>query len=274
MATQVPQTEAPSTPDQIAAARERTVEIPKSVAAPKTEAFAGTATATPADKTLKESATNENSHLKVGQFFALRDRLPIQVFNEETKLKKFLQVGPILLSIASIVLTFFVWRNTDKLTTQQLELQKQQTELQNDRVQAELADLRFKFLNDLTAIDEHKKTPAEISLAAHGLNAFPVIHSALGVEQGDIRRSAVNVVHRLFQAEKEDGRKELLKKLEEEFAFPNKTLHTGVVESFVNIEPLLSPEQRAQILAFLEQTVVPQNVCSDQEGRETVRIKP
>jgi hypothetical protein len=42
------------------------------------------------------------------------------------------------------------------------------------------------------------------------------------------------------------------------------------VESFVKIEPLLKPEQRANIIAFLQAKVVPQTVCSDQEGRETV----
>jgi len=318
MATQVPQPEAPSTPDQTAAAGQKTVETVKASAAPETDekekAVAEPKSdggppqvsgdgkpATPPEDTSKLVATKtrtvvdtddtsvttparRNSHAKVDRFFALRDRLPIQILNEETWIQKFGHWGPVVMGAASVLLTLFVWQGTKTLTNKQIELdaqqvalqkqqvalQSQQTKLQNDQIEAELADLRFKFLNDLTATDENKKTPAEISLAAHGLKAFPVVHSALGVEQGDIRRSAVNVVYRLFQAEAEAGRKELLKKLEGEFTFPNQILHTGVVQSFVKIEPLLNPEQRKNIITFLQEKVVPQTVCSDQEGRETV----
>ena len=38
----------------------------------------------------------------------------------------------------------------------------------------------------------------------------------------------------------------------------------------MKIEPLLNPEQRKNIIAFLQEKVVPQTVCSDHEGRETV----
>lgn len=294
MATRVPQPEAPSKPDQTAATGQKTVEMPKPPAVLKTEALAkpqdkpkSTATRKTivgTDDTSVTTPPHTNSRAKVERFFALRDRLPIQIFNEETWIQKFGHLGPLILGVASIVLTAFVWQGTKTLTNKQIELdaqqvalqkrqvelQSQQTKLQNDQIEAELADLRFKFLNDLIATDENKKTPAEISLAAHGLKAFPVVHSALGVEQGDIRQSAVNVVYRLFQAEAEAGRKELLEKLEGEFAFPNQILHTGVVQSFVKIEPLLNPEQRKNIIAFLQEKVVPQTVCSDQEGRETV----
>lgn len=208
-------------------------------------------------------STGENSHASVDQFFSLPERLPIQVFNEENNLQKFGHWGPVVMGAASIVLTFFVWRNTENLTSRQIDLQAQQ-------VQAELSDLRFKFLNDLTAQDEKAKTAAEISLAAHGLKAFPVIHYALGVELKEIRDNAVNVVHRMFQAETNAGREELLKKLMEEFAFPNKTLHRGVVQSLLKIEPLLSPSQRGRVMSFLQQSVVPQTVCLEREGRETV----
>lgn len=283
MATQVPQPEAPTTPNQSAAGK-KTVEPPKTIAAPPTDAKDKVVSEPKPAGTSVETDGRENSHAKVDRFFALHDRLPIQIFNEETKLQKFGHWGPILIGVASVFVSAVVWQGTKVLTNRQIELdaqqvalqkrqvdlQSQQTKLQNDQIEAELADLRFKFLHDLTATDEHKKTPAEISLAAHGLKAFPVVHSALSVEQGDIRRSAVNVVYRLFQTEAEAGQKELLQKLKDEFAFSNKTLHMGVVESFVKIEPLLSPEQRAQVIAFLGEKVVPQNVCSDQEGRDTV----
>ena len=283
-ATPVPQPEAPSTPDQTAAAGHKTVETPKPIA----EALAKPENQPKPGVTDEVSVPHENSHINIDWVFPPRDRFPIQIFSEETWLQKFGHWGPIVtgvvMGVASIILTAFVWQSTKELTDKQIELdaqqvtlqkrqvelQGQQTKLQNDQIEAELADLRFKFLNDLTATDENKKTPAEISLAAHGLKAFPVLHSALGVEQGNIRRSAVNVVYRLFQAEDDGGRNLLLQKLMEEFRFPNKTLHTGVVQSFVKIEPLLSPEQRAIIITFLQQKVVPQTACGDQEGREVV----
>lgn len=212
------------------------------------------------------------------------DRIPIQLYSEQSFLQKLSNVGPTATALVSVILTFFVWHYSRQLAERQIELQEKQTEIQSRQLDiqklqtqreaeqgaAELANLRFKFLSDLTATDENKKTPAEIGLAAHGLNALPVVHYALGVEQADIRKSAANVVYRLFQAEDEAGRETLLNKLMGEFHSPNKTLHTGLVQSFVKLEPLLSPEQRHQLVNFLQQTVVPKNACSDQDGRELV----
>jgi len=228
--------------------------------------------------------SGKHSREKINRFFALSDRIPIQLFSEESFLQKLNNVGTTMAAIASVILTFFVWHYSRQLAERQIELQAKQTEIQSrqldiqkqqtqreaEQAEAELADLRFKFLSDLTATDENKKTPAEIGLAAHGLNALPVVHYALGVEQADIRKSAVNVVYRLFQAEDETGREKLLNKLMGEFHSPNKTLHTGIVQSFVKLEPLLTPQQRHELVGFLEQTVVPQNACSDQDGGELV----
>lgn len=222
-------------------------------------------------------ASGQVGNSEAKRFFALSDRFPIQVFNDESGLQKLSHWGPTVTAIASFVLALFVWTGTRQLTNRQIELQSKQLDIQNqqaqreaERSEAEIADLRFKFLSDLTATDENRKTPAEIGLAAHGLKAFEVVHYALGVEQGDIRKSAVNVVYRLFQAQTEKGREELLDKLMAEFQFPNKTLHTGIVQSFVKVEPLLSPEQRRKLIGFVQQTAVPQNACSDQDGRELV----
>jgi hypothetical protein len=212
------------------------------------------------------------------------DRIPIQLYSEQSFLQKLSNVGPTATAVVSLILTFFVWHYSRQLAERQIELQAKQTEIQlrqldiqkqqtqreAEQAAAERADLRFKFLSDLTATDENKKTPAEIGLAAHGLDALPVVHYALGVEQADIRRSAANVVYRLFQAEDEAGRETLLNKLRGEFHSPNQTLHTGLVQSFVKLEPLLSPEQRHQLGNFLQQTVIPKNACSDQDGRELV----
>lgn len=298
MAKQLPQAEVPSTP-------KNSVTLEQQSAAGKVEMTPQVTGSTVADQKLQEDESRaagenialqtvvadpetslaklspRNSHPKVDQFFSLTDRFPIQIFNEETKLQKFAHwgsvLGPIVMGAASLFLALYVWHNTEKLTdrqinlqAQQVELQSRQNQLQNDQAQAELADLRFKFLNDLTATDENKKTPAEISLAAHGLKAFPVVHYALGVEQGEIRKSAVNVVYRLFQAETNEGREELLNRLMGEFAFPNQILHTGVVQSFVKVEPLLTITQRERVIGFLQQRVIPQSACSEQEGKETV----
>lgn len=229
------------------------------------------------EQSAASESSGENFTNTVRQLVSELERIPVQIYNEETPLQKLSHWGPVLTGAVSIVLAFVVWVNTQELTSLQLELQKQQVELQNhqtrlqsEQVEAELADLRFKFLADLTATDENKKTPAEIGLASHGLKAFPVVHYALGVEQGDIRRSAVNVVYRMFQAESNDGRETLLTRLMGEFTSPNKTLHTGVVQSFVKIEPLLKPEQRKNVLGFLNQNVNPVTACLEQDGRETV----
>lgn len=224
-----------------------------------------------------QTIKHDNGRVDAQQFFALGDRFPLQVFSEETNLQKLAHWGPLVMGVASIVLTIFVWRNTEKLSSQQVALQAKQVELQdrqnqvqNHQAEAQLADLRFKYLNDLTATDENKRTPAEIGLAAHGLEAFPVVHYALGVEPGDIRNSAVNVVYRLFQAEKDEGREQLLSHLRDEFAFPNRNLHTGVVQSLVKLELLLNPEQRKTAIGFLQEKLAPQSVCTTQEGREAV----
>jgi hypothetical protein len=127
----------------------------------------------------------------------------------------------------------------------------------------------FKFLSDLSVTDEIKKTSAEIGLAGHGIEkAFPVVHLALGVEPVHIRKSAANVVYRLFQAEANEGREKLLGRLKDEFKFPNKTLHIGIVQSFVKIEPLLTAAQRAEVITFLQSKVMPVEACSYPEGRE------
>ena len=229
----------------------------------------------------RESLATKNSNGPIDQFFPLPKRVPIQIFNKETSLQKLGYLGPTLLGLVSVVLTMVVFAKTQELTKEltgrQIDLQKEQNELQNsqmrlqrEQVEAELADLRFKFLNDLMATDESKTTPAEIGLAAHGMKAFPVVHFALGVEQGRSRRSAVNVVNRMFQSEKNDGREQLLASLMSEFSFPNPTLHIGVVQSFVKIEPLLSPAQRADVINFLQCSVVPPKACSTQKGRDIV----
>ena len=224
-----------------------------------------------------DSSADKRSNLEREKFFAPAKRIPIQVFSQESRLQKFGHWGPMATAVASLFLTLFVWHNTERLTNRQIDLQAKQLEIQNqqmqregEQVEAQLADMRFKFLSDLTATDENKKTPAEIGLAAHGLKAFPVVHYALGVEQTEIRKSAANVVYRLFQAEAEAGREELLKTMMREFGSPNKTLHTGIVESFVKLEPLLNPQQRRNVVGFLQQSVVPRNACSDQDGRELV----
>ena len=208
-----------------------------------------------------------NSNGKAAQFFTLPERLPIQMFSEETWLQKLGHWGPIVTGVASLVLTGFVWVKTNQLTREQIALQAKQFELQNQQADA---DLRFKFLADVTGTDGAKKASAEIALAQQGMKAFPVVHHALGVEQEDVRISAVNVVYKLFQAETNAGRDGLLQRLMEEFRSPNKALHTGIVQSFVKIESVLNPEQRRKVIEFLQQNVAPQNTCSDQDGREVV----
>jgi hypothetical protein len=202
-----------------------------------------------------------NSQGPAESFFSLRERVPLQLFNEETRLQKLSHWGPTLTSIASIILTVFVWLSAQKLTQQQVDLQTEQ-------VQAELADMRTKFFSDLTSKDETARTLAELGLAGHGLKAFPVIHMTLGVEQGDIRESGVNVVYRLFQAQGTlDERSNVLSRLMNEVNSTNKTLHTGVVQSFVKLAPLLHPDERETVVQFLQVRANPRDRCSDDEGR-------
>jgi hypothetical protein len=175
-------------------------------------------------------------------------------------------------SVASIVLTLFVWLSAKQLNKEQIALQEKQTQLQSEQVKAELADMRFKFLNDLTATDEDKKIPAEIGLAAHGRDAMPVVHFALGVEQQNIRKSAVSVFHRMFQAAATfEERNQLLADLMAQMESPNKTLHMGIVQALVKIGPLLSTDERQRVIAFLQENVRPGSVCSDTEGRSRVK---
>jgi hypothetical protein len=234
-------------------------------------------TSDPAEPRSEESATRSGSRKLISKdiaphLFASGERLPIDVSEKESFGKKLSHWGPTITSIASIVLTMFVWVNARKLSEQQITLQKKQTELQDEQVKAEVADMRTKFFNDLTSTDENKKTLAEIGLAGYGVKAMPVVHLALGVEQGEIRRSAVNVVYRLFQAEMTmDGRKQLMDQLIREFDSPNKTLHTGVVQSLVKIEALMNSNERQQASIFLREKLPPQSTCSEQEGREMVQ---
>lgn len=202
---------------------------------------------------------------------ALRERIAIDVHDEESFVKKWSYLGPTLTSIASIVLTMVVWVSAWKLNEQQIELQRRQTQLQEEQIKTELADIRSKFFNDLTSADENKKTLAEIGLAGHGLKAMPVVHLALGVEQEDIRQSAVDVFYTLFLAEMTlPGRQQLLGQLENEFQSPNKFLHVGVVKSLVKVEPVMNSVERQQVIKFFWERIPPQNKCSEPEGREVV----
>lgn len=213
------------------------------------------------------TSPSEELNGNADQFFTLSKRIPIQVFNEETRLQKLAHWGPVVTGVASLVLTAFVWVNTERLTKRQVDIQAKQLELQNQQVEA---DMRFKFIADITGTDGAKKTSAEITLAQNGMEAFPVVHYALGVEQEDVRKSALNVVYRLFQSETNANRDELLRKLMEEFRSPNKTLHTGIVQSFVKIESLMNEEQRRNVIGFLQQNIAPENACLVQDGREVV----
>lgn len=210
--------------------------------------------AQPAEENLGRTATVAH--------FPMANRFPVQVYANETFSQKIGHWGP---TIMTIVVTLFVWYHGDKLG-------KQQVELQNQLVQAELNDMRSKFFNDLTVADENKRTLAEIGLAGHGTKALQVVHLALGVEQGDIRKSAVNVVYRLFQAAMNTSeRDEILNHLTKEFNSPNKNLRMGVVQCMVKIEPLMNPSERQRFTNFLLTNVNPMNICTDREGRETVQ---
>jgi hypothetical protein len=196
-------------------------------------------------------------------------RLHVQHRAEETWEQRLSHWGPTvtstLTSIISIALAFVVWQSGKQLGERQVKLQEEQ-------VQAELADMRTKFFDDLMASDENKRTYAEIGLAGHGQKAMPVVHLALGVEVEAIRESGANVVHRLFQSEvTPEGRWQIIRKLtEEEFNSPNKNLRLGIVQSLVRIEPLLEPDERQKVTGFLEQRVIPEDACYP-EGREMVR---
>lgn len=230
------------------------------------------------EDTTEEPSTNADSSDTTAESIPLPERIPVHVYTEETFGQKLSHWGPTLIGFISIFLTAFVWYNGQKISNQQIELQKQQTKLQeqqtlqqNEQVQAELADIRTKFFDDLTSDDETKKTLAEIGLAGHGQKAMPVIHLALGVEQGEIRDSAVNVFYRLFLAEmKLEGRAQLLQQLMNEFTSPNKYLRIGVVQTLVRIEPLLEPTERQRAISFIETSAPPRDTCSDPEGREVV----
>jgi hypothetical protein len=222
------------------------------------------------------SRRTESRHLTLKEVpsygFALGERVPISLHEEESFGKKLSYWGPFITSILSIGLTVVVWLNAEKLSEQQIRLQDRQTQLQEEQVKGELSDMRSKFFTDLTSTDESKKTFAAIGLAGHGLKAMPVVHLALGVEEGEIRQSAVNVVYRLFQAEMTlDGRKQLLEQLMKEFDSPNQTLHTGVVQSLVKIEPLMDPNEHQQVSKFFQDRIPPQGNCSEQQGRDLVQ---
>lgn len=197
------------------------------------------------------------------------ERIPIHLFDEESGLKKLSYVGPVLLGGFSIILTFVVWANTKTLTERQIELQRTQTELQAEQLAAQENDMRTKFFNDLTSDDPEKKTFAAISLAGHGLKAMSVVHLALGVESGQVRESAVEVVHILFQSGSLGDRNKLLEQLKREFEYPNERLQLGVVQSLVEIEPLMNSEERGQTMQFLQERIL-QSRCSQALGREIV----
>lgn len=203
------------------------------------------------------------------QVTAPPERIPIHLFDDESRLKKLSYVGPVILGGASIFLTAVVWVNTTTLTRKQLELQERQTQLQEEQLSAEQADMRTKFFNDLTSTDDDKKTFAAISLAGHGLKAWPVVHLALGVESGEVRESGVEVVHILFQSGSAGDRTSLLEHLKAELNYPNERLHLGVVQSYVEIEPLMNPTERLQTTQLLDEQILSSR-CSKQVGRETV----
>jgi hypothetical protein len=206
------------------------------------------------------------------KFFSMQQRFPLQVFEHESAWQKFSHLGPTFASLASLVLTLFVWNNAAQLSKQQLALDEKQAQLQEKQVEAELSDIRIKFLNDLTAKEETKKVHAEIGLAGHGAAALPVVYFALGVEQGQIRNSAVNVFYRMFQASSSfPDRDALLTELMKRMMSPNKNLRTGVVQSLVKVGPLLNLAERQKVIAFLESKVPPQNICHELEGRSMVK---
>jgi hypothetical protein len=211
----------------------------------------------------------KNSRAKAEQFFKLPQRVPLQIFNEETWVQKLGHWGPAVTGLASLLLTGFVWVKTAELTERQVAIQDAQLQLQKQQSEAQTADTRFKFLTDLASPEEKTRTSAEIALARHP-QAFPVVHYALGLENDDIRKSALNVVYRLFQGETKDGRDALLNRLMKEFESPNKTLQTGIVQSFVKIESLLNPDQRRTVINSLQQNVAPQKSCTELNNREVV----
>ena len=210
------------------------------------------------------------------KFFSLQQRFPLQVFEHESRWQKLGLLGPTFTGLASLVLTLFVWSNSSRLSREQNELQnslqERQTQLQEKQVQAELSDIRFRFLNDLTAKEETKKVYAEIGLAGHGLAALPVVYFALGVEVEQIRSSAVKVFYRMFQASSSFAERDaLLSELMKQMMSPNQNLRIGIVQSLVQVEPLLDPSERKKVITFLEDKVPPQNVCRQSEGRSMVK---
>jgi hypothetical protein len=207
-----------------------------------------------------------------GKYFSLHNRIPLQIFDDESRGKRLSHWGPTLTSIVSIILTVVVWISAEQLSKRQIELQTTQTQLQSEQVRAELADMRVKFLSDLTATDEDKKIPAEIGLAGHGRAAMPIVHFAMGVEQGEIRKSAVNVFYRMFQAAMSfEERNQLLEDLTARIKSPNRILHTGIVQALVKVGPLLNGAERQKVMAFLQENVPPEGVCAQPEGRGMVR---
>ncbi|HKO62107.1 MAG TPA: hypothetical protein VJV03_13165 [Pyrinomonadaceae bacterium] len=214
----------------------------------------------------------------VVDYFPISNRVPIQVFVEESIGQRVGHWGPVFIGFLSFLLAAVIAVNAYFLNQRQIALQEQQNELtrkQNElhaaQSKAQLADMRFKFLNDLTDPDENKKTSAELSLASHGVNALPVIHFALGVEQPDIRDSAVNVVKRMFQAASIAERKEILDALTADFSSPNKLLHAGIVQSLVTIQPMLNADESRLITKVLDERFPPETVCADPEGRSLVK---
>jgi len=201
------------------------------------------------------------------EHFPVKQRMPVQVFIEESFGQRLSHWGPTLTAVVSLILAWVVIG----LQRQQIALNQKQTDLQTDQVKAQLAEMRFKFLNDLTDKEETKKIPAEIGLAGHGSDALPVVHFALGVEQGQIRDSAVSVVYRMFQAGSYESRWTILQGLMKEFDSPNQLLHVGIVQSLVKIRPLMTPPEVQLAVSKLVERFPPQAACATVQGRTLVK---
>ena len=67
------------------------------------------------------------------KFFTLQQRVPLQVFEHESRGQKLSHWGPTVTSIASILLTMFVWNHTAQLGNKQFELEQKQTECRRNK---------------------------------------------------------------------------------------------------------------------------------------------
>lgn len=194
------------------------------------------------------------------------------------RMKEFLKdIGPPLTGIASVAIAFLVFYFGNQINERQIELQKEQLKTQQSQALTADRDLQLKILgefnnslNDLSSTDKKTRTLAAIRFVQYEKNALPAIKPALGAGEDAVRRGAVSLVTQLFQSEAV-SREEWLNSLLKQFDTRNTFMRIGVLESFIELDRRLFPDEAKKITQWFTEQLRPDSSCSTQEEDELFR---